>query len=159
MATSNETKFVGRRAEALAMVLLTSRPDLTVMSPPANAGIDLIVSIVQKSVQSFNHFGVILKGTSEEIHTARVASSVLKSLDSWKTTSTSLTMPVCVFFFSMVGNRGYYAWLQQPATSGGVPGLRHHRNLECKPLDLESLQAIVDDVNSYFNSLSKVLVN
>jgi hypothetical protein len=98
MTGNNETKFVSRRTEALAMVLLTSRPDLTVMSPPANAGIDLIVSIVQKKVHSFNHFGVILKGTSQEIHTARLASKVLKSLDSWKATSASLTMPVCVFF-------------------------------------------------------------
>jgi hypothetical protein len=159
MTGNNETKFVSRRTEALAMVLLTSRPDLTVMSPPANAGIDLIVSIVQKKVHSFNHFGVILKGTSQEIHTARLASKVLKSLDSWKATSASLTMPVCVFFFSMVGNQGYYAWLQEPATSGGVPRLRHHANPECKPLDLEALQAIVDDVNSYFDDLSKVLAN
>jgi hypothetical protein len=103
MTENNETKFVSRRTEALAMVLLTSRPDLTVMSPPANAGIDLIVS--------------------------------------------------------MVGNQGYYAWLQEPATSGGVPRLRHHANPECKPLDLEALQAIVDDVNSYFEGLSKVLAN
>jgi hypothetical protein len=159
MTGNNENKFVSRRTEALAMVLLTSRPDLTVMSPPANAGIDLIVSIVQKKVHSFNHFGVILKGTSQEIHTARLASKVLSSVYFSKTTSASFTMPVCVFFFSMVGNQGYYAWLQEPATRAGVPRLRHHANLECKPLDLEALQAIVDVVNSYFEGLSKVLVN
>jgi hypothetical protein len=159
MAGNNATNYIGRRTEALALVLLTSRADLTVMSPPADAGIDIIVSIVRKKVHSFNHFGVILKGTTQEIHTARLANKVLNSRDSWKTTSASFNMPVCVFFFSMAGNQGYYAWLREPATSGGNARLPHRTNLECKPLDVEPLQSIVDEVNSYFNGLSKVLAN
>ena len=141
----------------MALVLLASRPDLTVMSAPENAGVDLIVSIHRKKVQSFNHFGVILKGTSEEIHTVRAAGKALSSLISRQVANASFSMPITVFFFSMVSDHGFHAWLQEPETNDGVPRLRHHAALECRRLDHASLQEIVDAVNTYFDALSKVL--
>ncbi len=129
------------------------------MNAPENAGIDLIVSIVKRKINSFNHFGVILKGTAQEIRNLRRASRVLTALIPRELTLTSLSMPICVFFFSMVGDQGYYSWVREPVTSDGIPRLREHTAFECKPLEQASLQQIVDNVNSYFDALSKVLVS
>jgi hypothetical protein len=159
MHSNNEADFVARRTEALAYILLASRTDLTVMNAPNNSGVDLIVSIDNKRIRSFNHFGVVLKGAVQEIPDPRVARRVLKSLLPREVTQTSLSMPISIFLFSMVRDQGYYSWQQEPVTSDGLPRLRQHESRECSRLDQESLQAIVDAVNSYFDALSKVLVS
>jgi hypothetical protein len=159
MSGKGESSFVARRTEALALILLASRPDLTVMNAPKNAGVDLIVSIDRKKVHSFNHFGVVLKGTAQEVPNPQGARRALKSLVPRDLTHTSPSMPVCIFFFSMVADLGYYSWLREPVLSDGLPRLREHLTLACERLGQESLQAIVDDVNSYFDALAKVLVS
>jgi hypothetical protein len=159
MNEKKENGFVMRRTEALALVLLSSRPDLTIMSAPANAGVDLIVSIVRQKVNSFNHFGVILKGTAKEVKNLQDARHVLMPLIPPESAHKSLSMPICIFFFSMIGDRGHYSWLRAPVTSEGVPRLRDYADFECKRLDQAALQAIVDDVDSYFDALSRVLVS
>ena len=150
--------FVGRRSDALALILLSNRPGLTVMTSPEHAGVDLIVSVVRKKVRIFNHFGVIVKGSAEEIPNAAEASRLLSRLVNRDAARAPLLMPVCIFLFSMVGDQGYYAWLREPVASGGLPRLNEHATMNCKRLDRAALQSIVDNVNSYFDALARVLV-
>jgi hypothetical protein len=114
MHKKKEEGFIARRTEALALVLLSSRPDLTVMNAPDNAGVDIIVSIVRKRINAFNHFGVILKGTSHGIGNLQDASQALMSILPRKAAQGTLSMPICIFLFSMVGDHGYYTWLREP---------------------------------------------
>jgi hypothetical protein len=159
MHKKKEEGFIARRTEALALVLLSSRPDLTVMNAPDNAGVDIIVSIVRKRINAFNHFGVILKGTSHGIGNLQDASQALMSILPRKAAQGTLSMPICIFLFSMVGDHGYYTWLREPVANHGLPRLREPTSLHCKRLDQASLQVIIDEVNSYFDALSKVLVS
>jgi hypothetical protein len=158
MPESGGTNFVFRRAEALALVLLTGRPDITMVNAPENSGIDLIVTILKKKVHSFDQFGVIVRGTVREIPSPEGASKVLNSLLRPKTSRVALSMPVCAFFFSMVDDRGYYAWVKEPITVDGVPRLRHPAKIQCRRLGPESLQEIVECVDIYSQALSKTLV-
>jgi hypothetical protein len=151
--------FVARRAEALSQILLSSRPDLTVMSAPEHSGVDLIVSIVKKKVNAFVHFGVMVKGTSQEIPNPAQATRLLNSIAAGDVSRPPLSMPACIFFFSMVQDHGYYAWLREPETSRGLPRLRDCRGLQCKRLDQIALESIVDAVDSYFDALARVLIS
>jgi hypothetical protein len=128
MTQKPESALLERRTHAMAIVLLTSRDDLTVMDVGDGAGIDLLVSIRKNKVQGFEQFGVILKGTIEEAKTDRVASPLLNSMLSRRRRFEPISMPICVFLFSMVGDRGYYAWLYEPTTNDGLPKLRRHAN-------------------------------
>ena len=158
MAQKPEFTFLARRVHARALVLLTSRHDLTVMEVGDNSGIDLLVSIRKEKFRAIEQFGVILQGTVQEANTPEAASHLSNALMPKNLRFKPLSIPICVFFFSMVGDPGYYAWLYEPATTHEVAKLRRHSKLECKRLDEEALEEIVDRVDRYFSALSKSLV-
>ncbi len=158
MSEKTEISFVERRAHALAMVLLTSRDDLKVISVNDDAGIDLIVSLTKHQHATFRQFAVILKGSARKLDSARVASQILNSKSSAREDFEAASTPICVFLFSMSGDRGFFAWRCEPITSGGLPKLRPHSMLECTELNEKTLQEIVDRVDAYYDALSKSLV-
>jgi hypothetical protein len=159
MAEKRESTFLARRVHAMAWVLLTSRDDLTVMDIGDNSGIDLLVSIRKEKFRAIEQFGVILQGTIREANTPSMASHQLNALMPKNPRFEPISIPICVFFFSMVGDPGYYAWLYEPTTTNGIAKLRRHSNLECKRLDEETLAEIVDRVDGYTGALSKSLVS
>jgi hypothetical protein len=159
MAQKPESTFLARRVHAMALVLLTSRDDLTVTEVGDNTGVDLLVSIRKEKLRAIEQFGVILRGTVQEANTPQVASQLLSALIPKNLRLEPLAIPICVFFFSMVGDPGYYAWLYEPATTNGIARLRRHSKLECKRLVEESLEEIVDRVDCYSDALSKSLVS
>src|SRR3954453_18441450 len=127
--------FIERRAHALAMVLLTSRDDLSVMSVPQEPGIDLLVSIIKNGQLTFRQFGVILKGSVYRIESTKSASQLLDTMMSGTARIEALSTPICIFLFSMSGNQGFYAWRDEPTTSDGHPRLRKHKKFVCKQLN------------------------
>ncbi len=143
----------------MALVLLTSRDDLTVTDVGDDSGIDLLVSIRKDKIRAIEQFGVILKGTIREANSPSKASRELDTLMSESSRIEPITIPICVFFFSMVNDAGYYAWLYEPTNIKGIDKLRRHSQLDCKRLDEESLDEIVKVVNRYFESLSRSLVS
>jgi hypothetical protein len=150
--------FLARRIHAMALVLLTSRNDLSVIEVGDTIGIDLLVSIRKEKIRAIEQFGVILQGTVQEANAPYAASQQLNALMPKNPRFEPISIPICVFFFSMVGDPGYYAWLYEPATTNGIAKLRRHSNLECKSLDEEALEEIVDRVDRYFGALTNSLV-
>jgi len=159
MAASKDDPFVERRTQALALVLLTSRDDLKVMSVQEDVGVDLLVSLTKDEAPTFEHFGVILKGSVEMIATARDAGRFLNSCMSRGAKTEVVTTPICVFLFNMTGSRGFYAWRDEPTTIGGLPKLRRHESLECKELNAESLEDILESVDRFYDALSRDLAS
>jgi hypothetical protein len=142
----------------MAWVLLTDRDDLTVMDVGDDAGIDLLVSIRKDRVRAIEQFGVILQGTVEKANTPLAACQILNAMMPKGRRFESITLPICIFFFSMVGDRGYYAWLYEPATGDGLPKLQRHAKLECKRLNTEALEDIIRSVDRYYDALSRSLI-
>lgn len=142
----------------MALVVLTSRNDLAVMEVGDNAGIDLLVSIRKEKLRAIEQFGIILKGTIQEANTAGAASRLLNASVSEDSGFEPISIPVCFFFFSMVGDPGYYAWLYEPTATSGIAKLKKHSHFECRSLDEEALTGIVGRVDRYFAALSKSLV-
>lgn len=156
MTRTEKTSFMMRRARAVATVLLTGRDDLMMTDMPAGAGVDLLVSILKEKTVPSHQFGIILKGTVTVLRSARAASRALNSMmDGAEAVATSI--PLCIFFFNMTGNDGFYAWQVEPALVGDLPKLRHPSPLACEPLDDRALQAIIDRVDAYYDALSRAL--
>jgi hypothetical protein len=154
MAQIGNASLIERRAQALATVLLTGRADLMTMDVPDWTGVDVLASIIKDGATTLNQFGVILKATTTLIQSPRAAS---RALNARMVEVVHTTIPVCIFFFNMTGNRGFYAWLYEPMVIDGVPKLRHRSPLVCGDLNEEALGEIVDRVNAYYNALSKAL--
>jgi len=148
-----------RRTHAMARALLRTREDLVVADVAVeDTGIDLLVSICKNKGRAIEQYGVILEGTIEKASTSAEASQLLNTRMANNQGFEPITLPICVFFFSMVGDRGYYAWLYEPTSTDGAAKLRRHPALECKRLDERALNSIVDPVHRYFSALSKSLV-
>jgi hypothetical protein len=143
----------------MAWVLLTDRDDLTLMDVGEDTGIDLLVSIRKDKGRAIEQFGVILQGAVEKANTPLTASQVLNAMMPKGRRFESISMPILILFFSMVGDRGYHAWLYEPATMKGLPKLRRHARLECKRLDPEGLEDIIRSVDHYYDALSKSLIS
>jgi hypothetical protein len=159
MTKNPESALLKRRTHAMAWVFLTDRDDLTVMDVGDDAGIDLLVSIRKDKVRALEQFGIILQGTVEKANTPLAACQILNAMMPKGRRFASISMPICTFFFSMVGDRGYYAWLYEPTTNDGAPKLRRHAKLECKRLDREALEDIIKSVDRYYDALSKSLIS
>jgi hypothetical protein len=159
MSGNPQSALLKRRTHAMAWVILTDRDDLTVMDVGDDAGIDLLVLIRKDKVRAMEQFGVILQGTVERGNTPLAACQILNAMMPKGRGFESIYLPICIFFFSMVGDRGYYAWLYEPVESDGLPKLRRRAKLECKRLDPGALEDIIRNVDHYYDALSKSLIS
>jgi hypothetical protein len=149
MAGNRTESFADKRARAMALVLLTGRPDLIVNNALEGTGINFRVSIIEDESMPEIQFGVISKGTVSRLDTEVAASRTLHSLGEEKGTTNGQSLPICVFLFSMRNDLGYYAWRSEPIVVGNVPQLRQNDTLAWRKLDPEALDQIVNQVKSY----------
>src|SRR5262249_14492359 len=119
----------------------------------------LLVSIMKSGRLTFRQFGVIVKGSIDEVKSPKSASRLLNAMMSGAARIDAPSTPICVFLFAMTGNRGFYAWRYEPSTSGGLPKLRGHGPYECKELDEQALGEIVRRVDDYYDAVSKSLAS
>ena len=67
--------------------------------------------------------------------------------------------PVCLLYFTMEDNRGYYTWIAEPVlTEDGKPRLQVHSAADCKNFDREALDKIVSQVDAWYDAFFASIV-
>ncbi len=143
-------RFVTERARALAIVLLTRRDDLLVQETEEN-GLDYTVRIKSADNVGDRPFGVYM-GASMSPVTLEGANKQLKPVMGKVQSIGPFHFPVCVFYFTVKDDQGYYAWAYEPVvTAEGQPRLTAHAEAHCHKLSNESLQDIVSAVKRWYD--------
>ena len=60
--------------------------------------------------------------------------------------------PVCLFFFTMVNDKGYIAWLLEPVVAQGQAKLVRKDVAECEEMDEHTIDYIVESVNAWYDA-------
>jgi hypothetical protein len=143
--------FVSERAKALAMVLLTRRDDLVVKETKEENGLDYTVYITGDNVVN-RPFGVCMTATMAPVTLDEANKQLKPAMEKVRSIGPS-HFPVCVFYFTVKDDQGYYAWAYEPVvTAGGEPRLRENATAHCRKLSNESLEEIVTRVKTWYDS-------
>jgi hypothetical protein len=153
MVENKPSWFVKQRTRALAMVHLTRRDDLVVTArPQEGVDLDLLVRITKKGEErSLRQFGVLLRGRRDALTETQLDKKLRPTLQSLARTGPFL-YPVCLFYFTMVGDQGYYTWVAEPAVAEEEPRLLMHEHAHCRKLDRPALDEIVGLVDRWYDA-------
>jgi hypothetical protein len=157
-ANGNEW-FVAERARALARMHLTRRDDLRVTHAGKEFGLEYIVFITRKGEKdSVRQLGVVLRAARDPVtehHLNRVLRPTMQAFQR----DGEYPYPVCLFYFTMQDNQGYFTWVAEPVrTESGKPRLMLHSSASCKPLDREALDRIVSQVDGWYDAFFSSMV-
>jgi len=154
MATK-EAWYIGQRSEALAIMYLTRRDDLIISrQKEEERGLDFLVTLLKDGGYSGRLFGVQVKAT---VSTPKLVQrddiieikSALKPLQSLA----ELPFPVCLFFFTLENDQGYYKWILEPVIEGQSNSqLFFNKSNEFKNLSDEEIDKIISAVNNWYES-------
>jgi hypothetical protein len=154
-----ERRFIGERTRSLATVVLTRREDLKVTAADGDAGPDLYVRIEHGKGGGERKFGVVLRGEMATVGPERANRAVRPALESLSKIG-NFPCPVCLFFFTMEKDEGWYTWVDEPVVSDdGVPRLDLHSEANCRPLDKPAVDDIVDRVSRWYDTLDALGMN
>ncbi|MFM7370492.1 MAG: DUF4365 domain-containing protein, partial [Sphaerospermopsis kisseleviana] len=105
--------YIGFRSEALAVVYLTRRDDLIVSQQQKDTGLDLLVTITQDGKSSGRMFGVEVKATASSSNLIQHDSIFKLKNKRYNNLNVlrDLPFPVCLFFFTLDNDEGYYRWI------------------------------------------------
>src|SRR5690242_1614987 len=106
--------YIAQRAEALAIVYLTRRPDLRVAAPEQDYGFDLIVHLVKDSPFSNRIFGIQVEGQRTLDGATSNAQGEWTILQKDVRPTPEIAIPACVFLFMMDTDQGFFRWVQEP---------------------------------------------
>jgi hypothetical protein len=153
---------IEERAMQLTVLHLTRREELTVTRAARDANVDFLVNVSKEGKLTGRVFAVEVKGRislrgvgvleagSGEIRLSTHWASVIERASVGRG---ELPFPLCLFFFTMVDDHGYYAWLRRPVNdaSAGEPVLRTERPTTLKPLTNDALDELVDSVTEWYD--------
>ncbi|MEY3402926.1 MAG: hypothetical protein AN487_18975 [Anabaena sp. CRKS33] len=153
--------YIGLRSEALAVVYLTRRDDLIVSQQKQGQGVlDFSVTITKDGNYTGRIFGVEVKATvssSELIQHDdffRLKNNKDKNLKVFK----DLPFPVCLFFFTLDNDKGYYRWILEPIIKeGNNVALKFNENQELKNLNDQEIDNIIAMVNNWYDHKSNLV--
>jgi hypothetical protein len=162
MSEGNKAELVERRSELLAQVALTASLDIDVH--PFDVGgqnrIDLVCTIrpeVERGLQGFMPFGVLLWGTAKELKTGEDATKFAKShrkIDAQKMVVYSI--PVIALLFSMVNDAGYFAWVAEPEKES--ERLLHRKDLDFTAFDKKQLDRLILRIKKWYLKVYDTIV-
>ncbi|MEW6491928.1 MAG: DUF4365 domain-containing protein [Cyanobacteriota bacterium] len=153
MATK-EAWYIGQRSEALAVMYLTRRDDLIVSRQKEEHGLDLLVTLIKDGGYRGRLFGVQVKATASTPKLIQRDDSVEIKLDLEPLQSLAeLPFPVCLFFFTLENDKGYYKWILEPILEGqNNSKLFFNKSNSFKKLTDEEISNIISSVNSWYDS-------
>jgi hypothetical protein len=156
---TNEAKeeFVADAIRVLATVILTRRGDLRIVETKKDTGLDLHVTIEREDKPMRLTFGVLLRGVASAV-TADHANKVLGPTMGYFQGLRKFTYPVCLFFFTLRQEQGFFTWLAEPVLTAGVPKLIHHKKANCVELTDEVLERVVEQVVAWYDAVETVLI-
>lgn len=146
--------YIGRRAESLAIVYLTRRDDLVISQPTPNQGLDFLITITKDGVYTGRLFGIEVKATDSTSNLKKhndilkLDKSRFNRLEKFK----DLPFPVCLFFFILENDQGYYKWILEPKIDGEKQVKLHfNEDDELKKLDDKEIANIISSINSWYD--------
>ncbi len=146
--------YIERRAESLAIVYLTRRDDLIISQATPNQGLDFLITITKDGVYTGRIFGIEVKATdytsrlSKDNDLLKLDKERLNRLEKFQ----DLPFPVCLFFFILEEDRGYYKWILEPKINEQKQvSLHFNENDELKKLDDKEIANIISIVNSWYD--------
>jgi hypothetical protein len=161
MPTKKAEWFIVERVHALAVMHLTRRRDLLIRDEPREHE-DLpamSVDIIDSKKQGRRRFEVYLEGTKaaiDEAHSNRLLGPRFHQFNPHN----PVAHPICLFFFSMEHDQGYFTWVKEPVIVDGNARLRVQHEPHCTKLDRKILDRIVQQVNDWYDAFyASVTVN
>lgn len=156
MSASLETPDYGWRAELLAKVALTRRPDLAVLD--AARPWDLVVELLDGDARSGQVFAVDVTAAlrpedlGQELDHGEIAlrPEWIERIRDAATRATHAPLPVCFVVYAMTHDRGYYAWIRRPVRDGSPEGLVTEHAEYLLPFTREALDEIVALVHEWY---------
>ncbi|QFS44080.1 DUF4365 domain-containing protein [Nostoc sphaeroides] len=146
--------YIGKRAESLAIVYLTRRDDLIISQSTPNQGLDFLITITKDGVYTGRLFGIEVKATDSTSNLnkhndiLKLEKNRLYLLQKFK----DLPFPVCLFFFILENDKGYYKWILEPKINGQKQvSLNFNEDDELKKLDDKEIANIILSVNSWYD--------
>jgi hypothetical protein len=150
MPEDNRNWFISERSEALASLLLTSRPDLSVRKENnQDDGVDFVVALREtENVLPTKLFVVQVKGTlsSDQGEWTENVKQLYKH-------GGHFYLPVCVFVVNVRNNDAAYAWLAEPQTKAGSVALNFFEHPDFHALDNAAVDQIVDRVRAWYDAM------
>lgn len=146
--------YIERQAESLAVVYLTRRDDLIISQPTPNQGLDFLITITKDGVYTGRLFGIEVKATNftsnlnKHNNILKLKKNRLNQLKKIK----DLPFPVCLFFFILENNQGYYKWILEPKINEQKQvSLHFNENDNLIKLDDKEISNIILSVNSWYD--------
>jgi len=151
------------RAKDLLVLSLAHRDDLAVLETRDLNGFDFLCRVAEgRSLNTNKLFWIELKASVREPNGPRVRLSQDRAV-----VYAESRLPLCLFFYSMSDDIGYYVWMVEPTvTSTGKPELTINRRLVPAPssdvelnagdftkVDPQSIAQVVASVNSYYDAV------
>lgn len=144
--------FIEERARALALVLLTRREDLVVKETREENGLDFTAYVKTERHLGNRPFGIYLAATMTPV-TLDTANNHLKPVLEQVHSVGPFLFPVCVFYFTVKDDQGYYTWAYEPTvTAEGEPKLAVHSTAQCRKLGNESLEEMLSAVIKWYDN-------
>jgi hypothetical protein len=148
--------YLDQRAEALAVVHLTRRPDLAVAKNSPEKGFDLTVEILRDGRPTQRTFGVQV-GARVRAITADPA-DVLATAIAHRPAAGDWPFPIGLFYFTMQDEAGYFVWVAEPVvTADGRPKLLSPPTAAPARLDAAAVDGIVAAVDRWYDALFRAL--
>lgn len=153
MSNATEPWFVRERSEALAGLLLTSRPGVHVRGPRKEGGVDFLVEIDSDAAPATRVFLVEVKGTlsPDRGDWVRAVEPFFRSGPA------EFSLPVCVFVVDVRTSQAAYAWRAEPLVQSGGPVLKRRDQPVFHPLDAAAVEEIVGRVTAWYDALMRQL--
>lgn len=150
--STKREQFVLERLPYLAMVHLTRRDDLSVDPASPDSGLDFLVEIEKNRCRVGRRFGVIVKGSWPSMTVAKVNDFLRPVLKSYG--QRQFFFPVALFVFTMEDEQAYFSWLAEPQIlQTNNPKLQMHKTASAKPLDRQALNAVVNQVDAWYDAM------
>jgi len=152
MATK-EAWYIGQRAESLAMIYLTRRHDLVVSRQQEEQDLGFLVTLLKDGTHTGRLFVVQVKAIVSTPKSTQLDDSIDINLAlEQNTLLTELPFPVCLFFFTLGNDQGYYKWILEPVIEGqpNFQLLLNQKN-DLKKLNNEEIGNMISVVNSWYD--------
>jgi hypothetical protein len=149
-----EAWYIWQRSEALAIMYLTRRDDLIVSRQKKEQGLDFLVTLLRNGSYSGRLFGVQIKATVSTPKLVQRDDSVEIKLNLDPLQSlTELPFPVCLFFFTLENDQGYYKWILEPVLEGQNNSKLFFNNTNnFKKLTDDGIGYLISAVNSWYET-------
>jgi hypothetical protein len=146
--------YFSKRAEHLAVMYLTRRPEFIVEHQMHDLGYDLVVAMAEGQITSGRIFAVQVKATDlRDVLIARDSTLREKWSDGTRAVLENVPFPVCVFVFVMrEHDDAYYAWLKAPIVQNGRATLAVDFEPKLEKLDDDALARISDEVACWYDA-------